>query len=139
MYPEGIQPVFTLLCDDIRLEVGNRLSFMGVFENLVAERLPVALIKLVVVTRWEGTGVGTTEVRVLMPNRTDVVVATASPATIDLSAGGSNYNLSMFGNVVLPEAGTYWVQTMLDSVVVRESPFTVIDASAAASDQTSYA
>lgn len=112
---------------------------MGVFENLFAERLPIALIKLVVVTRWEGTGVGTTEVRILTPDRTEIVVSTAAPATIDLSDGGSNYNLSMFGNVVLPEAGTYWVQTLLDSEVVRESPFTVVDASGGASDQTSYA
>ncbi len=135
MYPDaGIRPSFTLLCDDVRLEFGNRLSFMGVFENLIVERLPVSLIKLVVVNHWEGTGTGRTEVRILIPDRSAILVASNEPSELDLSAGGSTYNVSIFGNVVFSQPGPYWIQTLLDSQVVKEFALMVVDASAGASE-----
>jgi len=133
VYPDaGIQPTFTLLCDDVRLEFGNRLSFMGVFENLLAERLPISLIKLVIVNHWEGTGTGTTEVRVLVPDRSAILLSSNEPTAIELPEGGSTYNVSIFGNVTFTEPGIYWVQTLLDSQVVKESPLMIVDASSGA-------
>jgi len=124
----GIHLSFTLLCDDVRLEAGNKLSFMGVFQNIMVEQLPVSLIKFAVINHWEGEGRGTTEVRVLSPDRSEVVVASAS-TPLDLAAGGFTDNVSFFVNVVLPQAGTYTIQTLLDSEVVDEFPFVVTDAS----------
>ena len=40
---------YTLLCDDVRLEVGNKLSYMGVFQSIVVPQLPVWFPKLAVV------------------------------------------------------------------------------------------
>ena len=121
----GIHPHYTLLCDDIRLEVGNRLSIMGMFQSIGAPQLPVSLIKLAAITYWHGQGTGTTEVRVLSPDRSEVILM-SNAASIDLSAGGYTYNLVFFVNVMLPHEGTYWVQTLLDSEVVDEVPFTVV-------------
>src|SRR5260370_13712907 len=61
--------VYTLFCDDVRLEVGNKLSYMGVFQNIVVPQLPVWLPKLAVVNHWRGEGAHFSEGRILMPNR----------------------------------------------------------------------
>ena len=61
--------LYTLFCDDVRLEVGNKLSFMGVFQNIMVQQLPVSLIKFAVVNHWSGQGTYLSEVRILTPDR----------------------------------------------------------------------
>ena len=58
MNPEtrGLHTHYTLLCDDIRFEIGNRLSLMGMFHSIGTAQLPLALIKLAVITYWHGQG-----------------------------------------------------------------------------------
>lgn len=123
--PAGLHTHYTLICDDVRIEVGNRLSLIGMFQNVVTEQLPIALIKLAVITYWHGQGAGSSEVRVLSPDRSQVIVV-SNPSLINLPAGGFTHNLTLFVNVVLPEEGTYWVQTLLDSNLVDEVPFAVV-------------
>ena len=62
-----LELVYTLFCDDVRLEVGNKLSYMGVFQTIVVPQLPVWLPKLAVVNHWRGEGAHLSEVRILMP------------------------------------------------------------------------
>ena len=123
--PAGIHPHFTLLCEDVRFEVGNRFSLMGVFHNLTAAQLPLVMLKFAVITYWHGQGTGNTEVRILSPDRSAIVMASQA-APIDLSADGFTYNLNFFVNVVFQQEGTYWVQTLLDSEVAGEVPLAVI-------------
>jgi hypothetical protein len=54
--PQNLTLVYTLLCDDVRLEAGNKLSFMGVFQNIMVQQLPVSLFKFAVVNHWRGQG-----------------------------------------------------------------------------------
>ena len=63
-----LELVYTLFCDDVRLEVGNKLSYMGVFQSIVVPQLPVWLPKLAVVNHWRGEGAHLSEVRILMPD-----------------------------------------------------------------------
>src|SRR3712207_9546971 len=58
-----LELVYTLLCDDVRLEVGNKLSFMGVFQNIIVQQMPVRLFKFAVVNHWQGEGQHLSEVR----------------------------------------------------------------------------
>ena len=74
-----------------------------------------------------GEGVHETEVRILSPDRTNLVVSSQS-TPIDLTPGGFTDNVSFFVNVVFPSAGTYWVQTLADTVVLEEFPLIVADA-----------
>ena len=46
---QKLELVYTLFCDDVRLEVGNKLSYMGVFQTIVVPQVPVWLPKLAVV------------------------------------------------------------------------------------------
>lgn len=118
--------MYTLLCDDVRIEMGNKISLMGIFQNIMVEKLPVSLIKFAVINHWQGAGDHQTEVRILSPDKTNLVV-TSQPTTIQLAEGGFTDNVSFFVNVVFPNAGTYWIQTIANTVVLDEVPLIVTD------------
>ncbi|MBE7515659.1 MAG: hypothetical protein HS105_03475 [Chloracidobacterium sp.] len=117
---------YTLLCDDVRIEMGNKISLMGIFQNIMVEKLPVSLIKFAVINHWRGEGSHQTEVRILSPDKSNLVVS-SQPTTIDLAPGGFTDNVSFFVNVVFPAAGTYWVQTVANTVLLDEMPLIVTD------------
>ncbi|HEX8737626.1 MAG TPA: hypothetical protein VF721_19995 [Pyrinomonadaceae bacterium] len=131
----NLQLIYTLLCDDVRLEMGNKISLMGVFQNIMVEKLPVSLIKFAVVNHWRGDGNHQAEVRILSPDKSNLVV-TSQPTHIELAPGGFTDNVSFFVNVVFPNAGTYWVQTLANSVLLEEFPLIVTDARAVSGVQT---
>ena len=56
---------YTIFCDDVRLEVGNKLSLMGVFHQIMAQQFPVTVMKFAVVSQWRGEGNHLSEVRIL--------------------------------------------------------------------------
>ena len=122
----NLKLIYTLLFDDVRIEMGNKISLMGIFQNIMVERLPVSLIKFAVINHWRGEGNHQTEVRILSPDKSNLVV-TSQPTAIDLAPGGFTDNVSFFVNVVFPSAGTYWVQTLADTVILEEFPLIVTD------------
>jgi len=130
----NLQLVYTLLCDDVRLEMGNKISLMGIFQNIMVEKLPVSLIKFAVVNHWRGAGNHLTEVRILSPDKNNLVV-TSQPTGIELAPGGFTDNVSFFVNVVFTTPGTYWVQTIADAMMVEELPLIITDAGTAAGMQ----
>src|SRR5436190_6441049 len=134
MQTANLNLVYTLLCDDVRIEMGNKISLMGIFQNIMVERLPVSLIKFAVINHWRGEGNHQTEVRILAPDKANLVV-TSQPTSIELAPGGFTDNVSFFVNVVFPSAGTYWVQTLADTVVLEEFPLIVTDAGAIGAGQ----
>jgi hypothetical protein len=120
--------IYTLLCDDVRLEAGNKLSFMGVFQNIMVQQLPVSLIKFAVVNHWRGEGAYLSEVRILTPDKKQPLVV-SQPTRFDIAAGGFADNISFFVNVTFPAAGQYWVQTLVDSNLFEEQPLVISEAS----------
>jgi hypothetical protein len=122
----NLRLLYTLLCDDVRIEMGNKISLMGVFQNIMVEKLPVSLIKFAVINHWSGQGNYETEVRILSPDKADLIV-TSQPTQIDLAGGGFTDNVSFFVNVVFSNPGTYWVQTIANTVVLEEFPLIVTD------------
>ena len=120
-----IELVYTLFCDDVRLELGNKLSYMGVFQNIVVPQLPVWLPKLAVVNHWRGEGAHLSEVRILMPDRQQALVV-SQPARFEITHGSAD-NISFFVNVTFPLAGQYLVQTLIDSSLFDERVLTVSD------------
>lgn len=134
MITEDLKLIYTLLCDDVRIEMGNKISLMGIFQNIMVEKLPVSLIKFAVISHWQGAGNHQTEVRILSPDKTNLVV-TSQPTSIELAPGGFTDNVSFFVNVVFPTAGTYWVQTLADATVLEEFPLIVTDSENMAANQ----
>ena len=121
-----LQLLYTLFCDDVRLEAGNKLSFMGVFQNIMVQQLPVSLIKFAVVNHWQGQGTYLSEVRILSPDRQHPVVV-SQPTRFEIATGGFADNISFFENVTFPTAGRYVVQTLIDSNLYQEQLLTVTD------------
>jgi hypothetical protein len=126
---KNLKLAYTVFCDDVRLEVGNKLSLMGVFQNIVVERVPVSLFKFAVVNHWRGEGAYLSEVRILSPDRQHPVVV-SQPTPFELAQNGFADNVSFFVNVTFPVAGQYWVQTLIDSNLFDEQPLVVADAHA---------
>ncbi|MBV9210815.1 MAG: hypothetical protein JOZ52_09320 [Acidobacteria bacterium] len=124
---DKLKLVYTLFCDDVRLEVGNKLSLMGVFQNIMVKQLPISLIKFAVVNHFRGEGKYLSEVRVLTPDRKQPVVV-SQPTPFDIAPGGFADNISFFVNITFPTAGQYWVQTLIDSQLFDEQPLVVTDA-----------
>jgi hypothetical protein len=122
-----LELVYTLFCDDVRLEVGNKLSLMGVFQNIVVQQVPVSLIKFAVVNHWRGEGTHLSEVRILTPDKQNPIVV-SQPAPFEIAPGGFADNISFFVNVTFPVAGQYWVQTLVNSTLFDEQLLIVADA-----------
>lgn len=121
-----LELLYTLFCDDVRLEAGNKLSFMGVFQNIMVQQVPVSLIKFAIVNHWKGQGSYLSEVRILTPDRKHPVVV-SQPTRFEISSGGFADNISFFVNVTFPTAGRYVVQTLIDSNLFQEHLLTVSD------------
>jgi len=121
-----LELVYTLLCEDVRLEIGNKLSFMGVFQNIVVQQLPFHMFKLMVVNQWRGQGTYMTEVRILTPDRRQPITI-SQPSSFEVVSEGVADNITFFANVVFPEAGQYWVQTLINSNLFDERPLTVAE------------
>ena len=123
---KNLELLYTLFCDDVRLEAGNKLSFMGVFQNIMVQQVPVSLIKFAVVNHWQGQGSFLSEVRILTPDRQQAVVV-SQPTPFEIAAGGFADNISFFVNVTFPKAGRYVVQTLIDSNLYQEQVLIVSD------------
>src|ERR671938_1637639 len=111
---DRLELVYTLFCDDVRLEVGNKLSLMGVFQNIIVQQLPVSLIKFAVINHWRGEGTHLSEVRILTPDRQQPVVA-SQPTPFEIAPGGFADNISFFVHLTLPVGRKSWLQKPVDS------------------------
>ncbi len=129
-----LELIYTIFCDDVRLEMGNKVSLMGVFQNIMVQQLPASLIKFAVVSHWRGggtqAGVHLSEVRILSPDRQQPVVV-SQPTRFEIAPGGYADNISFFVNVTFPAPGAYIVQTLLDSNLFDEQTLNVSDAQTA--------
>ena len=121
----GLQLVYTLFCDDVRLEVGTKLSLMGVFHQILVQHFPVTLMKFAVVTQWRGEGRHLSEVRILSEDRQQPVVL-AEPSPFEIVSGGVANNISFFFNVEFPTPGHYRVQTLIDSHLADEQELSLV-------------
>ena len=54
---------YTIICEDVRLEVNHKLSLMGLFYAIQVPQLPVTLLKMAIVNHWSGEGQYLAEVR----------------------------------------------------------------------------
>ncbi len=121
----GLQLAYTIFCDDVRLEVGNKLSLMGVFHQILVQQFPVTLLKFAVVTQWRGEGRHLSEVRILTADRQRPVVLD-EPSPFEVAHGGVANNISFFFNVEFPAPGLYYVQTLIDSSLADEQELTLV-------------
>ena len=118
---------YTIICEDVRLEVNHKLSLMGLFYSIQVQQLPVTLLKMAIVNHWSGEGQYLAEVRILTPDRSQPI-AVSPPSPFEVPTNGFADNVTIFANVSFPAAGNYVVQTLINSNLFAEQVLTVTDA-----------
>jgi hypothetical protein len=120
---KSAQLVYSILCDDVRLEMGNKLSLMGIFENVYLPSFPAMILRFANVNHWIGAGDYQTQVRVLSPEGKEV--AQSAQSSFRIEPEGYADNVTFFANVALERAGRYAIQTFIDGKMVWERPLFV--------------
>src|SRR5512143_3855797 len=117
---------FTIICDDIRQEMGGKLSLMGLFENIYAQKFPAVHPRIAILSEWSG---GQREfgikMRIMAPEGKTVIRETKSKMTLN----GVNYkhrDVSLHLNVEFKAPGTYWVENYLDDELINSIPLNVV-------------
>ena len=117
------QLLYSILCDDVRIEMGNKLSLMGLFENVFFPALPSTLLKFAIVNHWIGVGQFETHVKVLSPDRKELVVSAASKFVIETN--GYADNVTFFTNISFEQQGAHVIQVYIDGRLAAERPLFV--------------
>lgn len=124
--PGDLKLHYTILCEDVRLEVGQKLSLIGVFYSIQVPQLPINVLKLAILNHWSGAGQYLSEVRILTPDRREPV-AVSPPSGFEIPPDGFADNVTMFANINFPVAGEYVVQTLINSTLFAEHRLVVAD------------
>ena len=112
------QLVHSIICDDVRIEMGNKLSLMGLFENIFFQSFPSVLLKFAIVNHWVGNGQFETHVKILAPDRKEVVVSI--PSKFSIETNGYADNVTFFTNVSFERAGAHIIQIYIDGNIAAE-------------------
>ena len=110
--------VYSIICDDVRIEMGNKLSLMGIFENIFFQAFPSALLKFAIVNHWIGNGQFETHVKILAPDRKELVVS--APSKFVIENNGYADNVTFFTNVSFERTGAHIVQIYIDGNIAAE-------------------
>ncbi len=124
----NLQLHYTLVCEDVRLEMNHKLSLMGLFYAIQVPQMPVTLLKLVILNHWSGEGQFLSEVRILSPDRTQPI-AVSPPSPFEVPPNGFADNVTMFANINFPTTGNYVIQTLINSNLFAEQILAVTDMS----------
>jgi len=117
---------FTIICDDVRQEVGGKISLMGLFENIYATKFPAIHPRLAIMTEWsEGKGEFAVKTRLLSPDRKTVVRETVSRIKLN-DANFRHRDVSLHLNIDFKVPGTYWIENYLDEELINSLPLKVV-------------
>ena len=117
---------FTLLCDDVRQEMGGKVSLMGIFENIYSRSFPAVHPRLATINEWtEGTGEFDATLRILSPDRKTIIRETMTRVKLT-NAGSKHRDISIHLNVEFKNPGTYWIENYLDGILVNSIPLNVL-------------
>ena len=125
--PKNLNLEYTIVCEDVRIEMTRNLSLMGILHFINVPKLPVTVLKLAVVNHWRGNGRYLTESRILTPDRSGSI-ASSHPSPIEVPENGGADNVTVFTNVTFPGPGAYVVQTLIDSSLFAERMLHVAEA-----------
>jgi hypothetical protein len=105
---------FTLICDDVREEVGGKFSLMGLFESIFAPAFPAVHHRFAIVNEWAGgRGEFNVRIRLVAPDRTTILSETESKLTL-FNETQRHRDIALQLNTTFQAPGIYWVETLVD-------------------------
>lgn len=116
----------SILCDDVRQERNGKFILIGLFDAIGAPAFPMRYPRLFMVTRWcSGEGVFQQRTRILRPDQSTVMVEGKDIPVQLPSAEATATNVELFMNVEFIEAGTHWIEILLDGDLKIRYPLRV--------------
>ena len=105
---------YTLLCDDVRQELGGKFSLMGLFETIYAGSFPAIHPRFAIVNEWTGgKGDFLARIRLLGPDRQQVLSESESKLVL-YSETQRHRDIAVRFNTTFPSPGAYWLEILLD-------------------------
>ena len=113
---------YTILCDDVRQEMGGKFSLMGLFESIYANSFPAVHPRFAIVNEWTGgKGDFKLTIRLLGTNKKDVL--SESDSTMSLFSETQRHrDIAVRFNTTFSASGTYWIELLLDGEQVALVP-----------------
>jgi hypothetical protein len=116
---------FTLICDDVRQEMGGKFSLMGLFENIYSSTFPAVHHRFAIVNEWSGgKGEFLIKIRLLTPDRAQVLSESESRLIL-FNELQRHRDISIRYNTTFKVPGTYWVETLVDGEQAGVTPLVV--------------
>ncbi len=114
--------IYTLLCDDVRQEMGGKFSLMGLFESISSHTFPALHHRFAIMNEWTGgKGEFTVRIRLLSPDQTQVISESETKLAL-FSETQRHRDISVRYNTTFKVPGTYWIETLLDGERVGMTP-----------------
>jgi hypothetical protein len=114
--------VYTLLCDDVRQEMGGKFSLMGLFESISSHTFPAIHHRFAIMNEWTGgKGEFTVKIRLLSPDQAEIISESETKLTL-FSETQRHRDISVRHNTTFKIPGTYWIETLLDGERVGITP-----------------
>ena len=105
---------YTLLCDDVRQEMGGKFSLMGLFESIYSSTFPAMHPRFAIVNDWAGgKGEFNSRIRLLAPDQKQVLSESESKLNL-FNESQHHRDISIRFNSTFNVPGTYWIETLLD-------------------------
>ncbi len=105
---------YTLLCDDVRQEMGGKFSLMGLFESVFSNTFPAIHHRFAIVNEWTGgKGEFLSRIRLLAPDQKQVLSESETKISL-YNESQRHRDISVRFNTTFNVPGTYWVETLLD-------------------------
>jgi hypothetical protein len=113
---------YTLLCDDVRQEMGGKFSLMGLFESISSHSFPALHHRFAIMNEWTGgKGDFTIRIRLLTPDQEQVLSESETKLSL-FSETQRHRDISIRYNTSFKVPGTYWIETLLDGERVGLTP-----------------
>ena len=115
----------TILCDDVRQELGGKFSLMGLFETIYANSFPAVHPRFAIVNEWTaGRGEFTAKIRLLSPDKEQVLSESETKIAL-FNEAQRHRDISIRFNTTFKAPGTYWVEMLMDNEQVGIVPLSV--------------
>jgi hypothetical protein len=116
----------SLLCEEIRQEANGNFFLIGVINFIRVPQLPVVALKLSVFNRWTaGVGQFVETSRLIAPDQTTLLRKGEVKFGLKDAALHAT-NVTVFGQVEIKVAGTYYVEVLVDDVMKLRYPVLVL-------------
>jgi hypothetical protein len=118
----------SLLCEEVRQEANGNFFLVGVINLIRVPQLPVVAGRLCVFNRWAaGIGQFTEIVRLIAPDQTTVLRKAEMKFELRDAALHST-NVMVFNQLEFKNAGTYFIEVLVDDVMKIRYPVPVVHA-----------